>query len=139
MTKQFRADLLHFDHGVFNNRHGGVPGRRQDLYHHSRHQKLFALAQGVQFFALLHVSRLQVYFATFLFEFVAMILSVFAVLKVYYQPVNLSSIQKLIDDKKLKEGVVNIETLKSVGLVSDRKSTRLNSSHIPLSRMPSSA
>lgn len=43
------------------------------------------------------------------------------IFKVYYQPVNLSSIQKLIDDKKLKEGVVNIETLKSVGLVSNNK------------------
>ena len=31
------------------------------------------------------------------------------------------------------------EGLAEVGIVADRKSTRLNSSHIPLSRMPSSA
>ena len=43
------------------------------------------------------------------------------IFKVYYQPVNLASIQKLIDDKKLKEGVVNIETMKSLGLVSNKK------------------
>ena len=34
----------------------------------------------------------------------------------------------------------NLEALKKDGLkIQDRKSTRLNSSHIPLSRMPSSA
>ena len=36
------------------------------------------------------------------------------------------------------EGLV-VETLRVAGLLQDRKSTRLNSSHIPLSRMPSSA
>ena len=34
---------------------------------------------------------------------------------------------------------VNVSYLYSLGLLPDRKSTRLNSSHIPLSRMPSSA
>ena len=34
---------------------------------------------------------------------------------------------------------VTLNTLGAVGVGSDRKSTRLNSSHIPLSRMPSSA
>ena len=34
---------------------------------------------------------------------------------------------------------VKIEFVKADGTLRDRKSTRLNSSHIPLSRMPSSA
>ena len=33
----------------------------------------------------------------------------------------------------------NIKVKAVIGIVRDRKSTRLNSSHIPLSRMPSSA
>ena len=42
---------------------------------------------------------------------------------------------------ELKEGtlVAIVGTKAGVGATSDRKSTRLNSSHIPLSRMPSSA
>ncbi|HED06642.1 MAG TPA: 50S ribosomal protein L15 [Ignavibacteria bacterium] len=43
------------------------------------------------------------------------------IFKVYYQVVNLNSLQKLVEDKKLKEGLVNIDTLKSVGLVSNNK------------------
>ena len=35
--------------------------------------------------------------------------------------------------------VVQIKGQTSTAVISDRKSTRLNSSHIPLSRMPSSA
>ena len=43
------------------------------------------------------------------------------IFKVSFQPVNIGSIQKLIDNKKLKEGTVTIQTLKSVGLVSNNK------------------
>ncbi|MCH7972460.1 MAG: 50S ribosomal protein L15 [Bacteroidetes bacterium] len=43
------------------------------------------------------------------------------IFKVYYQVVNLNSLQKLVEDKKLKKGLVNIDTLKAVGLVSNNK------------------
>ncbi|MCH8325123.1 MAG: 50S ribosomal protein L15 [Bacteroidetes bacterium] len=43
------------------------------------------------------------------------------IFKVYYQVVNLNSLQKLVEDKKLKKGLVNIDTLKAVGLISDIK------------------
>ena len=43
------------------------------------------------------------------------------IFKVSYQGVNLSSIQKSVEDKKLKEGLVTIKTLHSVGLVSNKK------------------
>ncbi len=43
------------------------------------------------------------------------------IFKVYYQPVNIGSLQKLVEDKKIKEGLVNIETLKNVGLISHKK------------------
>ena len=36
-------------------------------------------------------------------------------------------------------GIIRISGQNLTGLIQDRKSTRLNSSHIPLSRMPSSA
>lgn len=41
--------------------------------------------------------------------------------KVYSQVVNLSSIQKLIDDKKLDASSVNISALKNSGLISSAK------------------
>ena len=44
---------------------------------------------------------------------------------------------------RARENMGNLDeienSMKAQGLISDRKSTRLNSSHIPLSRMPSSA
>ncbi|PIW69982.1 MAG: 50S ribosomal protein L15 [Ignavibacteriales bacterium CG12_big_fil_rev_8_21_14_0_65_30_8] len=43
------------------------------------------------------------------------------IFKVYFQTVNLNSIQKLVEDKKLKEGLVTIETLRSAGLVSNKR------------------
>jgi len=43
------------------------------------------------------------------------------IFKVYYQPVNIGSIQKLVEEKKLKEGLIDIKTLKAVGLVSNNK------------------
>ncbi len=43
------------------------------------------------------------------------------IFKVYYQVINLNSLQKLVENKKLKEGLVNIDTLKAVGLVSNNK------------------
>ena len=43
------------------------------------------------------------------------------IFKVYYQVVNLNSLQKLVEDKKLKKGLVNIDTLKAVGIVSNNK------------------
>ena len=49
--------------------------------------------------------------------------------RVEYQPINVSTINELYP----KGGTVTVADLV------DRKSTRLNSSHIPLSRMPSSA
>ena len=42
-------------------------------------------------------------------------------------------------EKVGKDGVVNVEEGQTFGMDLDRKSTRLNSSHRPLSRMPSSA
>ena len=44
------------------------------------------------------------------------------IFKVQYQVVNINSLQKLVDEKKLKEGVINAETLKAAGLVSSLKS-----------------
>lgn len=40
------------------------------------------------------------------------------IFKVYFQVVNIDSLQKLVEEKKLKEGVINAETLKAAGLVS---------------------
>lgn len=40
------------------------------------------------------------------------------IFKVYFQVVNVDSLQKLVEEKKLKEGVINAETLKAAGLVS---------------------
>lgn len=42
------------------------------------------------------------------------------IFKIYYQVVNLNSLQKLVEDKKLKD-LVNIDILKAVGLISDIK------------------
>ncbi|MCH7828134.1 MAG: 50S ribosomal protein L15 [Bacteroidetes bacterium] len=42
------------------------------------------------------------------------------IFKIYYQVVNLNSLQKLVEDKKLKD-LVNINILKAVGLISDIK------------------
>ena len=47
----------------------------------------------------------------------------------------ISTLQKQLTDSTLTEG--SRQALEAIGR--DRKSTRLNSSHIPLSRMPSSA
>ena len=47
-----------------------------------------------------------------------------------------------IEERKIGDGYTKEELLEAVPTartVPDRKSTRLNSSHIPLSRMPSSA
>ena len=41
--------------------------------------------------------------------------------KTYYQIVNLDKIQKLADEKKLKESTLNAEALKSLGLISNVK------------------
>ena len=43
------------------------------------------------------------------------------IFKKEYQVVNVDSLQKLFDEKRIKEGVVNSETLKAVGLISDMK------------------
>ena len=43
------------------------------------------------------------------------------IFKKEYQVVNVDSLQKLFDEKKIKEGVVNSEALKAVGLISDMK------------------
>ena len=43
------------------------------------------------------------------------------IFKKEFQLVNVDSLQKLIDAKKLKEGVVNSETLKAAGLISNLK------------------
>jgi len=40
------------------------------------------------------------------------------IFKVYFQVVNIDSLQKLVAEKKLKEGIINAETLKAAGLVS---------------------
>lgn len=40
------------------------------------------------------------------------------IFKVYFQVVNVDSLQKLVEEKKLKEGIINAETLKAAGLVS---------------------
>ena len=55
-----------------------------------------------------------------------------------YRP---SDIQKILDNSKTKREVYQGLKVSEYGLNKyiDRKSTRLNSSHIPLSRMPSSA
>ena len=44
-----------------------------------------------------------------------------------------------IKQKIITNYLTRIDTLKIIRTIRDRKSTRLNSSHIPLSRMPSSA
>ncbi len=41
------------------------------------------------------------------------------IFKKEFQLVNVDSLQKLVDNKKIKEGVVNSEILKTVGLISD--------------------
>jgi large subunit ribosomal protein L15 len=41
--------------------------------------------------------------------------------KKYYQIVNVDSLQKLADEKKLKEKTINAEALKNHGLISDEK------------------
>lgn len=41
------------------------------------------------------------------------------IFKKVYQTVNVDSLQKLVDSKKLKEGVINAESLKAAGLVSN--------------------
>ena len=43
------------------------------------------------------------------------------IFKKEFQLVNVDSLQKLVDNKKIKEGVVNSEILKSAGLISDMK------------------
>jgi len=43
------------------------------------------------------------------------------IFKKEFQRVNVDSLQKLVDSKKLKEGVINAESLKAVGLVSSLK------------------
>ena len=48
-----------------------------------------------------------------------------------------SLFKKMFNNKNFKSNARSY--LKNIGLLEDRKSTRLNSSHIPLSRMPSSA
>ena len=42
-------------------------------------------------------------------------------------------------NRSIREFTSHLESLSQSGKLPDRKSTRLNSSHIPLSRMPSSA
>ena len=41
--------------------------------------------------------------------------------KIYYQVVNLDKIQKLADENKLTESILNAEVLKSLGLISEAK------------------
>lgn len=41
------------------------------------------------------------------------------IFKTEYQLVNIDSLQKLVDSKKIKEGTINAETLKQAGLVSN--------------------
>ena len=41
------------------------------------------------------------------------------VFKIYYQVINLDKIQKLADDKKITQSVLNPEVLKSLGLISN--------------------
>lgn len=43
------------------------------------------------------------------------------IFKKEFQTVNVDSLQKLVDSKKLKEGVINAESLKAAGLVSSLK------------------
>ena len=43
------------------------------------------------------------------------------IFKVEYQVVNVNSLQKSMENKKLNEGIINAETLKSAGLVSSLK------------------
>ena len=47
--------------------------------------------------------------------------------------------KKVTIPAKFKDLILKIEEMSVLDLHEDRKSTRLNSSHIPLSRMPSSA
>ena len=43
------------------------------------------------------------------------------IFKKEFQRVNVDSLQKLVDSKKLKEGVINAESLKAAGLISSLK------------------
>ena len=57
---------------------------------------------------------------------------------VTYRPFLVKEEKALMIAQQSEDADTMISTLKAV-IESDRKSTRLNSSHIPLSRMPSSA
>ena len=60
--------------------------------------------------------------------------------KVKFTPEEIDQICKEAESLPIKEGeTVDNEQNRSLDKSADRKSTRLNSSHIPLSRMPSSA
>ena len=72
----------------------------------------------------------------------AIIVGGFILFLAIYAVITIKPSQQLEQDVKLGKEIGNILNLLETGFESikaDRKSTRLNSSHIPLSRMPSSA